>query len=400
MPSSGRFQSRLFSEINRQRLRWGDRLGRGWRYSRMSLIWATQILLYPIYAGFQTVRLLGRQLAQAPRKLQEAGNILRRAVGLETPPPTPALTSSTPIQHTLQAIEALGVALPSGAAIAALPGSTALVASDPASLTTVTIQGIASDREQQHLVLVSSRNQLLDVLTEAQQEILRQRIIVELAEYWRDRHQARAKAQPALPLPPPRPTSRMLPPVRWFYQLMQWEQRSDIALATNLFQESALTLYFDPDREMERVEGQATIPDWDRLIASAVHPPTTMTPYPAEMALRSQLAALEKGTSLTWVGEEAASTDLSVFGPPTTDLQPTLVSTSVALESYGLSELQGQPSGLSPSTTLEPYVETKAQLVEYVKHPLEQVLEWLDRGMAWLENRMMALRDWWNQQRS
>jgi len=345
--------------------------------------------------------------------LQEAGNILRRAVGLETPPPAPALTSSTPIQHTLQAVEALGIALPSGEAIAALPNSSALVASASSSdLDRVTIHGIASDREQRHLVLVSSQNQVLDVLTEAQQEILRQRIIMELAEFWRDRHQALAQAQPALPLPPPRPTARMLPPIRWFYQLMQWEQRSDVALATNLFQESALTLYFDPDREMQWMEGQATDPQWERLLASNVPPAVAVTPYTPEAVVRSQLAALAKGTSLMPIGSAERSGELAVLGSPSTgiqqinpqqinlqqiNLQQMLASTSVALEPYSPGTLQEQGFELSKSTALEPYVETSAQLVEYVKHPLEQVLEWLDRGMAWLEDRILAVRHWWNQ---
>jgi len=30
----------------------------------------------------------------------------------------------------------------------------------------------------------------------------------------------------------------------------------------------------------------------------------------------------------------------------------------------------------------------------YVKHPLEQLLEWLDRAMLWLENFLMIVWRW------
>ncbi|MEO1208945.1 MAG: hypothetical protein AAFX78_05305 [Cyanobacteria bacterium J06638_20] len=410
MPSSGRFQSRIFSEINRQRLRWGDRMGRGWRYSRMSLIWATQILLYPIYAGFQTLRLVGRQLAQAPRRLKQAETILRRVVGLETSPPTLALNTSTPIQHTLQAVEALGIALPSGAAIATLSGSNTLVKGDeqPSSLAPVALQGIASDREQGHLVLVADRNHILDVLTEAQQENLRQRIIMELAEFWRDRQRRLAQGQPALPLPPPRPSSRMLLPMRWFYRLMQWEQQSEVALTTNLFQETALIVYRDPTKDMPG-EQEQTVLDWDALMTN-VDPtlvdPTLVTGSPqlhqlTQGAMRSQLAALGTETALRPIPSDVSLDDKGGAIATVSPHQPVhAAATSGELERHAYNALETQSSSaLSNSTAMEPYVETSAQLVAYVKHPLEQVLEWLDKGMAWLEDQILALRHWWNKLR-
>lgn len=401
MPSSGRFQSRVFSEINRQRLRWGDRMGRGWRYSRMSLIWATQILLYPIYAGFQTLRLVGRQLAQAPQRLKQAGNILRRAVGLETPPPTPALNASIPIQQTLQAVEALGIALPSGAAITTLSGSNALVKGDEQSsrLAPVTLQGIASDRETEHLVLVADRNHILDVLTDAQQQMLRQRIVMELAEFWRDRQRTLAEAQPALPLPPPRPSPRMLPPVRWFYRLMQWEQQSEVALATNLFQETALVVYQDPTKDVPGEQNQAWL-DWDGLKTTVDPMPVTGVPQLHQLTqgtMRSQLAALGTETALRPIPADVSSDDPVVAIAPASPHQTVHVAASSEIERRSSNGLEPpSPSELSNSTAMEPYVETSAQLVEYVKHPLEQVLEWLDQGMVWLEDQILALRHWWN----
>ncbi|MCZ0901174.1 hypothetical protein ON021_14835, partial [Microcoleus sp. HI-ES] len=40
------------------------------------------------------------------------------------------------------------------------------------------------------------------------------------------------------------------------------------------------------------------------------------------------------------------------------------------------------------------YLETKAESMGYIKHPLEQVLEWLDRVMLRLENIAEQLWNW------
>jgi hypothetical protein len=42
------------------------------------------------------------------------------------------------------------------------------------------------------------------------------------------------------------------------------------------------------------------------------------------------------------------------------------------------------------------WLETEAQLVGYEKHPLEQLLEWLDRGMLWVESKLAKLWQWLN----
>ncbi|NJO53285.1 MAG: hypothetical protein HC840_32130 [Leptolyngbyaceae cyanobacterium RM2_2_4] len=41
-----------------------------------------------------------------------------------------------------------------------------------------------------------------------------------------------------------------------------------------------------------------------------------------------------------------------------------------------------------------PWIETEATLVGYVKHPLEQILEWLDSGMVWIEEILAKAWNW------
>jgi hypothetical protein len=60
-----------------------------------------------------------------------------------------------------------------------------------------------------------------------------------------------------------------------------------------------------------------------------------------------------------------------------------------------LGEISAQAS--SGSTQMQPapdWIETNATMMGYVKHPLEQLLEWLDRAMLWLEEVLLRVLRW------
>jgi hypothetical protein len=83
--------------------------------------------------------------------------------------------------------------------------------------------------------------------------------------------------------------------------------------------------------------------------------------------------------------------------PQQTNLQPREVSPSQTErpQSHGAiapmpTESTGSMEGREPD-----WIDVDASLVEYVKHPLEQLLEWVDLGMAWLETRLAQLLRWW-----
>jgi hypothetical protein len=99
------------------------------------------------------------------------------------------------------------------------------------------IQGIASLIDTRGLVLILEGNVIFDTLTDDQQRQIQQRILFELARYWRWRRKLYLKPG-RLSLPDDRET--VIPPVRVFRQLMAWIQASPVAIATNLFQESAI----------------------------------------------------------------------------------------------------------------------------------------------------------------
>lgn len=126
-----------------------------------------------------------------------------------------------------------------------------------------TIRGFASLLATRNLVLVDTQNQILDILTYEQQVQLYQRIVYEVAGYYRSQnlrlraqghslreHWQRLGAGEAHRdivgrgtwrfLPPPQKKETMAPPVRLFRRVMEWMQTSPIAVSANVFQESAL----------------------------------------------------------------------------------------------------------------------------------------------------------------
>ncbi|KAM3096206.1 hypothetical protein ACKFKF_23145 [Phormidesmis sp. 146-12] len=274
--SSGRFQSHLFNFVARQTQKLVDKTTTALRHTKVALIWTTQILLYPVYAVFQSTRLLGQQIGQT---VQRALRVTRKGSFLQLTQTTETeseLASDTPIQRVLSAIQlteadkeleteaiqlsffqrffqrAISLSYPQGVArfkphptSRLSPHASVLTPSPPCPL-----QGIASLIPTGKLVLVTTDNQIMDILTIEQQESLRQRIIWEMANYWRYCRQSVLNSTASLAIVD-RPNS--LPPVRIFHQLMSWVQSSPVAIATNLFQESALVeqpselAWFSPD---------------------------------------------------------------------------------------------------------------------------------------------------------
>lgn len=261
--SDGRYQSRILSFVARQTQKLADKASPVLRRIKVTTIWSTQIVLYPIYVLFQTTRLIGRQLRQAGQKLQA-----RLAIGQPAPLSNPELPAvDAPIQQVLTAIVQAGVLSQLSLAqereeLAGIGDeSAAIVARSAAILDASTerrdqstslrswtgarlqlplpaLQGVACLIASRHLVLVTANNQLLDILTPEQQQRLQRQIILAIASYWYAWR--RRTIGPQLPpLSPPRDRNTALPPVRILGQLMAWIQTGPIAITANLFQEAA-----------------------------------------------------------------------------------------------------------------------------------------------------------------
>ena len=253
-PATSPYKSQLFNFLNRQSLRWRDRLGTVVRHLKVAAEWGTQILLYPAYLVVQAGRMAGRQLGQAtvPAKL------------LDTPPqaepPSPTPRADQPLQQVLEGISSwLPVVATDNSEIplrsqkselenqeylnlktAPFPPSPPLSSSSP--LLKTKVQGIASLLGTRRLVLVDVGNQVLDILSNQQQEKLRQRISLEIANYCHEYRlvQTQGRKYPGL-IPNFRKNQvNVLPAARFFWRVMRWVQTGPVAIAANLFGESHL----------------------------------------------------------------------------------------------------------------------------------------------------------------
>ncbi len=561
MSGSGRYESRLFNYVVRQSLKWGDRYGQVLRNAQQAVVWGVQVALYPIYATFQGGRLARRELKQTVRriwpKLKAAEQVIHPSQPAQPPEP---LTADTPILRTLAAVQSLpglsvvgalaagkeathaaitdssitdslalvlspaGLAVPvatpelglaptsaSGISLSGLttsgftiePFSSTLTAA-PDSTKAIVVQGVASLLETRQLVLVTIANEILNILTSAQQVQLQQRISWELAGYWRDRR-LQAVQQAALRgnftvstfLTPPADRPTLLPPVRWFRGLIRWVQTGPVAIATNLFQESAL----QPSAELLELAELAELTDlwsggasasadwltmedlfggltpdaattWPALQSAPASTKAKLSGIPPLSALPAAMASPASGTQAVFMASGAASgansgalvephsnpsqsmgllqrgaqalqrwikpflkaptpavstsagkmtvsapghLDRKISTPsrgslplvPPNLLPPNLVSTLTTVFSQppdstpdpdpaaeALTTVQSQDSELTNT-----WIEIEATFVGYEKHPLERLLEWLDRGMLWFEDWLMKLWNWLQQRR-
>ncbi|MGL4617544.1 MAG: hypothetical protein ACRCZS_00555 [Chroococcidiopsis sp.] len=83
-------------------------------------------------------------------------------------------------------------------------------------------------------------------------------------------------------------------------------------------------------------------------------------------------------------------------------IEPRVKSAEIRRTSKGKQSLhKAEPSNISTSETQNSsvqstpdWIETPATLMGYVKHPLEQILAWLDRGMLWFEEVFLKFWQW------
>ena len=256
---SGRYQSRFFNFVARRSRQFTDKLDQTIRQMKVATIWGAQILLYPFYALFQTSRLVGRQL-----QTSIADNLPRLMGFKQGDEPDVIPKVDRPVQKVLEAIaswELPAITAPlslksaelgelvswSAASDLAISASVPLAVGDTNGAPVATekpaiaVQGVASLLETRTLVLVTTQNQILNVLTPAQQQQLRHRIVWEVSDYQRSLRLATRRSWRSSLGSQPK-NSHILPPVRWLYRLMVWVQTSPVAIAANLFQESTLVV--------------------------------------------------------------------------------------------------------------------------------------------------------------
>jgi len=281
----GPYQSRLLNFISKQSRQVADNCDRTWRQVQSATLNATQILLYPAYLLVQSSRMLARQLRESSQKvdlpeLQEfvegedfkfsqnsspnlwnderetesaiiqivhlAENLLipsqirtnsdNVSFLISRPNATPDIRLQPEMQFSKKATNTprnLVVEHQVKTQVAEISiNNVSTINTKPE------VRGIATFLPARSLVLVGDENQILDILTVEQQELLESRITWEVANSGPQRREiAKKELKFNLGLEVAAAKSP-LPPVRGFWQLMAWVQTSPLAVKRNLFGES------------------------------------------------------------------------------------------------------------------------------------------------------------------
>lgn len=212
--SSGRYQSRLFNFVHRQSRKLTQGCDRAFRHLQVATNAVVPVLLYPIYLLFQST---------AAKQLHQAAPQSWTQLPVDNPNSLHKPSSDTPIQRVLQAVVPAESAIltfpqdkkPAFSALLTFlrfkffpsgldstsnfghssPQITSLPISPVSDPPCPVIQGIATQLASRTLVLVTAQNKILDIFTPQQQQKLQERIIAEVADYWRYQ-QLSGKQQP------------------------------------------------------------------------------------------------------------------------------------------------------------------------------------------------------------
>jgi hypothetical protein len=370
--------------------------GRWLRQGRTMAVWAFQVVVYPLYAAAQTLRMAQRQL----RATQPWHPVWSRLTG--TVPPGP-VAADTPIQALLSVLQPLVFQGPvpqppvgqlvrahgrwlrqSQAGAVLVPGQwQQLSLGGP-------LGGVASDLISRRLVLVTVRNDIVANLSPDQQQRLHWAIALMMAEQGRlTQRQAIAQRlqRPGLPLP--RSNSALMLPLRWVPPLVRWLQTSPLAAATNLFGEAdqQRAAAIAPEPPVSPGDHGVSLPPsgvfawpWGGATRGLLFP-TTEDDRRGDLVIAAPQAVVNPTTPVT-----ALTASQDTQPPVPSGRAPAWSSTSVV----SLEPFPQLAQALPPADTLE----VQVVQVSYVDDPLVMVLRGLDWVLYAIETRLQSLWAW------
>ncbi|PHJ67502.1 hypothetical protein VF14_05405 [Nostoc linckia z18] len=214
--SSGRYQSRLFNFVHQQSRRLTQQWGNSFRHLQVATKWGVELLLYPVYLLFQSSEADAKTLHT--KEPQSRLNLPSNDTDFQ---PENHLNVDTPIEQVLETVYYLSseevVATPKQNSQSFNPlsflgifwqksisknstdtniihsptitdrSTASIQSSSPENSLKqhlATIQGVATNLLNRNLVLVTTGNEILDILTPQQQAKLEEKIINEVARYW------------------------------------------------------------------------------------------------------------------------------------------------------------------------------------------------------------------------
>lgn len=200
---SGNYQSRVFTFISKRTNRFKDTCAQGFRHIKVAVVWSGQALLYPFHLLSQTTKIFRPQIEPPEPKpvLPPVPDInIEQALALVVDAGYPIVIAERGSVTNGQKSDRQLVSSDSGAIVAS-EDSSSLGYYDPdtddwevssyspyRSQTIVAkkpvIQGLSSLLFDRQLVLITTENEILDILTSAQQQEIRRRIGIDVAIDW------------------------------------------------------------------------------------------------------------------------------------------------------------------------------------------------------------------------
>jgi hypothetical protein len=203
---SGNYQSRVFTFISKRTNRFKDTCTQGFRHIKIAVVWSGQALLYPFHLLAQTTKIFQPQITPPAKKpvLPPVSDInIEQALELVVDAGYPIVISERGSLTTADSWEGSRQqpVSTSSRSIVVSEDSSNLGSYDPdtddwevasysprRSQQVVTkrpvIQGLSSLLIDRQLVLITTENQILDILTNSQQQEIRRRIGSDLAIDW------------------------------------------------------------------------------------------------------------------------------------------------------------------------------------------------------------------------
>jgi hypothetical protein len=386
VPSQGKYQSQVMNFLNRQVQGIKNSSGEVWKKLKIAALWGAQLALYPIYALVQASRFALHQFSAgtAQDSLPDAPPDCDR--------PILSILQDLGVGRSENCEQITGVDRP--ALSSAQAPNLAQFASSAIDLTQIAIIGIATDLTSKQLVLVAANCQTIALTTDQHHQLTR-RILWELAQYGYDyRAYLKQVRNPAI-LP-----SQFSPNtwgiVKLFWAAMHWVHGGTIAQNLDWFGEQRLLGASHPVLAGETPGG--LVPTGDRLQRAIAY-------FFGKKSLRALSAGAAAAGALI---QPIPAQGLTQKVPSSSLSTQTLVDHAIAVQSGRWVAVEStRPPAVLPETRrhrsklswrsvfeIDPtdsWIEADATPVGYVRHPLERLMGWLDGGLSWVEQRIVAL---------
>ncbi|MEA5617712.1 hypothetical protein VB711_07660 [Cronbergia sp. UHCC 0137] len=392
--SSSRYQSKLFNFVYQQSRRLTQTWENTFHNLQVATQWSLQALLYPLYLLLQPDELSSKVLeskeTESPLKSDAAIEHILEVVK-NLPSGRVDAEENLPIVHPLDSLRKtvtnLGWWKSSSRQNQSLQPENTLQYHIPK------VEGIANQLVTRNLVLVTTNNRILDVLTHKQQTTLTTKINDQIAEYWHDFqltpeiNQILEKLTNQSPQNITTENQFLLNPIKWLglvdnilakleaKTLVPVKQRSQEIIQTAKIQ---LNIFVYGQGELENrvneIDNQPV--DILALIEAAIN-------YFFGGRNSRRFASQRNQENLK--GQGYHFTKILSKNEEIIDLQ-----TDIWLNWDDL--FSDSPNGqkqfysTEQTETKPDWIEAKVTFLGYEKHPLEEILAWIDLAILWLEH--------------